>query len=174
LIQRQWLQRALLVAVVALLGACVGSAPASSSTPPAASDSVASPTEPDCGLTPQPSPVRITLAPSQYVLNIGNDTALTITVTVNGASAVTVAPHAGAELRPANLPTLPWDVRAFSPSGRLLLSLAAHPGDLWREPCAENVLAARVDLSCGRLDIYVTIPVAGPVPGPGKLGDCDP
>ena len=33
---------------------------------------------------------------------------------------------------------------------------------------------ARVDLSCGRLDVWVGPPMHGPFPAPGRPGDCDP
>ncbi len=35
-------------------------------------------------------------------------------------------------------------------------------------------MGARVDLSCGRIDIWSGTPMMGPAPGPGVPGDCDP
>ena len=37
-----------------------------------------------------------------------------------------------------------------------------------------NGIGGRIDLSCGRLDIWSGVPVIGPMPGPGSPGDCLP
>ncbi len=43
----------------------------------------------------------------------------------------------------------------------------------WRDRPASGV-GFREDLCCGRLDVWLGVPHAGPAPGPGTAGDCDP
>jgi hypothetical protein len=78
-----------------------------------------------------------------------------------------------------SLPALPWAIEARSPSGRVLTSLTVNSGDVWQVTFPDGSVgskgdAARVDLSCGRLDIWSGPPLAGPAPGPGSPGDCAP
>lgn len=113
-------------------------------------------------------------------LSISNGTTLTVTLVVNGAVIRTLAPNTGADPIPASaLPALPWVVEAQSPSGRVLTSMTVNPGDVWTASIPgggveEKSDGARVDLSCGRLDIWSGQPMLGPVPGPGSPGDCAP
>jgi hypothetical protein len=77
------------------------------------------------------------------------------------------------------LGAMPWAIEATSPSGRILLELVALPGVVWSttEPdgsTSQHGAANRVDLSCGRLDVFVGPPLLGPMPGLGVPGDCDP
>ena len=104
-------------------------------------------------------------------LSIANGTTLTVTLVVNGAPLGTFGP--GVERDPipaADLPALPWHVEARSPSGRVLASMTVRPGDV----SVTSGDGARVDLSCGRLDIWSGPPMSGPVPGTGSPGDCAP
>jgi hypothetical protein len=129
-----------------------------------------------CGATTSPS---ITSSP-QPGLSISNGTTLTVTLVVNGTPVATFAPHTGRDAIPASdLPPLPWTVEARSPSGRVLTSMAVRAGDVWQTflPNGEGSArgdGARVDLSCGRLDIWSGPPMSGPAPGPGSPGDCPP
>lgn len=113
-------------------------------------------------------------------LGISNGTTLTVTLVVNGAVVRTVAPGGGVNAIAANdLPALPWAVEARSPSGRVLTSMTVKAGDVQRstEPDGSTMYrgaASRVDLSCGRLDIWAGPPLLGPMPGPGVPGDCEP
>jgi hypothetical protein len=125
-----------------------------------------------CGAAGQASP-----SPG---LSISNGTTLTVTLLVNGSPVGTFAPGTGRDPIPASeLPSLPWKVEARSPSGRLLTSMTVHPGDVWAatEPNGEGREkgdGVRVDLSCGRLDIWSGPPMIGPAPGHGSPGDCAP
>jgi hypothetical protein len=104
-------------------------------------------------------------------LSIANGTTLTVTLLVNGTVVGTFAPGVERDpIPPTDLPVLPWQVEARSPSGRLLASVTVHPGDV-SDTSGDGV---RVDLSCGRLDIWSGPPMSGPAPGTGSPGDCAP
>jgi hypothetical protein len=113
-------------------------------------------------------------------VSIANGTTLTVSLVVNDAAVATVAPGDDANISASQLPSLPWTVEARSPSGRVLVSLVVHDGDV-----VDNVNPAtgngsyigrgsRVDLSCGRLDIWSGPPMLGPSSAPGSPGDCTP
>ncbi len=112
-------------------------------------------------------------------LGISNETTLTVTLAVNGAVIATFAPGTASSAISAPLPELPWIVEARSPSGRVLTSLTVHAGDVTSTEGPDGKSSsrsdgARVDLSCGRLDIWAGMPMNGPMPGPGTPGDCGP
>ena len=113
-------------------------------------------------------------------LQIDNGTTLAVTVVVNGQVVRDVGPSIGPiEISPAILPAPPWSVEVRSPSGRVLLDLTVRPQDVMRTTGPSGLVAlkgaaARVDLSCGRLDVWVGPPLAGPPPEPGTPGDCAP
>lgn len=122
-----------------------------------------------------PDQLRVT-----YPLSISNGTTLDVTLVVNGRAIDTVPPGAQRDPLPAALlPTLPWLVEARSPSGRVLSSMTVRQGDVSRTSDGNGGVllrghAVRVDLSCGRLDLWSGPPMAGPMPGPGTPGDCAP
>jgi hypothetical protein len=130
-----------------------------------------------CGAVGQPASLLPTPAPG---LSIANGTTLTVTLLVNGTLVGTVAPGVERDPIPAtDLPALPWQVEARSPSGRLLASVTVRPGDVWATtgPSGQGEMkgdGVRVDLSCGRLDIWSGPPLIGPAPGTGSPGDCAP
>jgi hypothetical protein len=107
-------------------------------------------------------------------LSISNGTTLTVTLVVNGTPVGTFAPGTGRDPIPASdLPALPWHVEARSPSGRLLTSMIVDPGNVsaTTEPNGdgrEKGDGVRVDLSCGRLDIWSGPPMIGLAPGPAR------
>ena len=68
----------------------------------------------------------------------------------------------------------PWFVEARTASGRALLTLVVHAGDVRYQESSTRGDANRIDLSCGRLDIWAGPPLIGPMPGPGSPGDCVP
>src|SRR5262249_41282358 len=115
-------------------------------------------------------------------LGISNGTTMTVSLLVNGQIVVTYGPHDGTssldEIKPADLPPFPWKVEAQAPNGRDLLAMTVvnAPLSLIYPDGHGSVTgtAARVDLSCGRLDMWVGPPLSGPMPGPGKPGDCNP
>jgi hypothetical protein len=112
-------------------------------------------------------------------LGVDNGTTLPVTITVNGARIDTIAPKTQRSIGPATLPAMPWSVQALSPSGRVLLELQVVAGAVSATTNPDGGISIRgagnrVDLSCGRLDVYAGPPMLGPMPGPGIPGDCEP
>jgi len=107
-------------------------------------------------------------------LVVSNQTTLAVTIAVNGTVVRTIQPNAQETLFVKELPALPWAVEASSPSGRVLTSMTVRPGDVSVTAGQMKGDAVRVDLSCGRLDIWSGPPLLGPAPGPGTPGDCAP
>ena len=112
-------------------------------------------------------------------LVVDNQTTLPVTLVVNTAVVRTVGPHTQEIVSTNDLPPLPWLVETRTPSGRALSRLTVRVGDVWETNLPGggremNGDAVRVDLSCGRLDMWSGPPLLGPPPGPGTPGDCDP
>ena len=115
-------------------------------------------------------------------LSISNQTELAITLVVNGQAIGEFAPGAHEDpIDAVMLPLPPWQVEARTPSGRVLLTLAVQPANVWRStPDAQGHSSSmsagnRADLSCGRLDIWSGAPMLGPAPPSSfPAGDCDP
>ena len=112
-------------------------------------------------------------------IGVDNATTLPVTIVVNGTVLDTVQPQKHRDIPTAALGAMPWTIEATTPSGRVLLKLVAQPGVVWSTTApdgstSQHGAADRVDLSCGRLDVYVGPPLIGPMPGPGVPGDCDP
>jgi hypothetical protein len=112
-------------------------------------------------------------------LVVSNETSLDLTLVVNDV-AIELLPARTLTSAPASrLPALPWTAEVRLPTGRSLISLVVNAGDVWSRPVANGGTelhgdAARVDLSCGRVDLYAGPPLLGPAPGAGSPGDCDP
>lgn len=113
------------------------------------------------------------LAPVQ--LSISNGTTIPVVLVVNGNVVETVAPGGYEDPVEAWLPRLPWAVETRSPSGRVLSRMTVNAGDVWFTTDDPNGHSSakgayvRVDLSCGRLDVWTYgTPLLGPmfVPGP--------
>jgi hypothetical protein len=118
-----------------------------------------------------------TFAPPK--LGISNGTTLTVTLIVNGQAVGVFGPGEGASPLEVPLPPLPWAAEARTSTGRLLTSLQVAPGQVFRTTMPDGSIhisggGARLDLSCGRLDIWAGEQVGGPAPGPGQPGDCVP
>jgi hypothetical protein len=143
-----------LALMTALLGACVGSGATSGSPLPAAKMS----------------------------LGVWNGSTLTVTLVVNGVTIESLAAGQADYAIPASrLPPLPWQAEVRSPSGRVLVSLPVQEGDVWETVDSSGGGASkgdanRIDLSCGRIDIWSGPPLGGPAPPPsaGSPGDCAP
>jgi hypothetical protein len=69
---------------------------------------------------------------------------------------------------------LPWQVEVRAPAGRVLLSTPIKSGDVEYSDSASRGDGNRVDLSCGRIDVWSGPPLLGPAPGPGTPDDCRP
>ncbi|MEK6226776.1 MAG: hypothetical protein AABM40_10875 [Chloroflexota bacterium] len=120
------------------------------------------------------------LAPTNdaHDLVVSNQTAIAVTLAVNGVVVRTIQAHSDEVVFVKNLPPQPWLVEARTAGGRVLSSMTVRPGDVWETKSPDgstqmNGDAVRVDLSCGRLDMWSGPPLLGPPPGPGKPGDCD-
>jgi hypothetical protein len=115
-----------------------------------------------------------------YALNVNNDTTLALTIMVNGQRISVVGAKTAAAFQPAGLPAMPWLVEAHSSRGRLVLRLGVAVGSVTEgvgpnDEHERGAPGARVDLSCGRLDMYPgDTPTLGPAPGRGVPGDCVP
>ncbi len=107
-------------------------------------------------------------------LSYSNETTISIDLLVNGAKVATMAPGSDGNIPGIRLPAEPWAVQAQTSGGRVLSSMTVRPGDVVEASNYEKGDAVRVDLSCGRLDIWVGAPLNGPAPQPGKSGDCAP
>jgi hypothetical protein len=105
-------------------------------------------------------------------LSVANSTTIAVTIVVNGETVATVQPGSQADIT-AGLPPLPWDVESRSPSGRVLSSMTVREGDYWAtmHPDGHTEIrgdGVRVDLSCGRLDIWYGPRLLGPMFSPGS------
>jgi hypothetical protein len=113
-------------------------------------------------------------------LSISNETTIDVTLVVNGSVIETVPAGGREDSVSAPLPPLPWSVETRSPSGRVLSQLTVKAGDVvYTTPDASGHSTAkgdgiRVDLACGRLDVWSGPPMLGPAPNPSLPGaPCD-
>jgi hypothetical protein len=118
---------------------------------------------------------------SRPPLGIANGTTMTIGLFVNGEHVGTYAPGSGVTIPGAGLPSMPWFVEARTSTGRVVTSMRVEPDQVTSTTFADGRsettgAAARVDLSCGRLDVWAGPPVGGPMPPShaGAPGDCEP
>jgi hypothetical protein len=118
-------------------------------------------------------------APADYSVHVENNTTLNVAMIVNDRAIGFIGSGEAVTFGVEMLPPLPWDIEVRSPSGRVLLNLPVQIGDV-EPPVTENGgtsmsgSVARVDLSCGRLDLWVGAPMIGPPPDGGVPGDCEP
>jgi hypothetical protein len=119
--------------------------------------------------------------PTQHIgLSIHNGTTMAVTIVVNGSVIETVPPGTSEDPIQGEMPAMPWAVEVRSPTGRVMTTLDVHPGDYataslpdggWHE----QGVGRRLDLSCGRLDLWYGTPILGPAPYPSASypsGDC--
>jgi hypothetical protein len=107
-------------------------------------------------------------------LSYSNQTTLTLSLSVNGTMVETMVPGAAGDVPSSRLPQLPWTVEAKTSKGRVVASMTVREGDVVMSSGEAKGDGIRVDLSCGRLDIWAGPPLLGPVPGSGHPGDCEP
>jgi hypothetical protein len=115
-----------------------------------------------------------TVAPEDMSLDVANGSTLKVALVVNGSKVDDVGVNGVDHVVAARLPALPWNAQLLSPSGRELLRLTVHAGDVHRTDNSASGDAARIDLSCGRIDLWSGPQPIGPMPGPGTPGDCVP
>lgn len=126
-----------------------------------------------------PVGVEATMAPDQMRLEMNNGTSIVVVLSVNGGVGREFAPGSVANLGVTEIGPLPWRVKVATIHARKLLDLTVNPGDVavgndGGGSTSSRGAAARVDLSCGRIDVWSGPPLLGPAPGPGTPGDCDP
>ena len=131
-----------------------------------------------CGCT-SPAPGFVGSPASAPALSISNGTTIPVVLVVNGIIVERVAPGGYEDPVAVQLPALPWSIETRSPTGRVLSRLTVHLGDVvFTTPDSNGHSSAqgravRVDLSCGRLDLWSGPPLLGPMFIPGPSGDCD-
>ena len=108
--------------------------------------------------------------PVVTALSIANGTSIPVTLIINGNRVETVAAGATHDPISAKLPAKPWTIETWSPSGRVLSTLTVSADAIISDTAGR---AVRVDLSCGRLDVWTGPPLLGPTFVPGPSGDCD-
>ena len=121
--------------------------------------------------SPSASPVAST-APSRD-LHVENGTSKAVTILVDDVIVSTVAAGQTATIAESELPGGVWFVSATLPGGRTILAGQIDWSVLSQTATSSSGWGSRVDLSCGRLDVRVGVPMIGPAPGPGTPGDCD-
>lgn len=114
------------------------------------------------------------IADAAMHLDVSNGTDLTLDLIVNGSKVADLGAGQQVDLAASQLPPLPWAVSANFPNGRALVSLTVRSGDVRSDSTSLRGDGARVDLSCGRIDLWSGPPLLGPAPGAGSPGDCDP
>jgi hypothetical protein len=129
--------------------------------------------------TPVPLGVEVVTPPERMRLYVSNSTTIPVQLTVNGEAGRPIAAGQGADLGLADLGPLPWAAQVRTESDRVLVELTVKAGDVVTQDNGDGSgmtkgAGARVDLSCGRIDITSGIFMSGPAPGPGVPGDCDP
>ncbi len=145
---------------------------------PTVSPQVATP-----GLTPMTStgspPSARESAPSPPPLYIVNTTTLTLTVAINGQLVGAAEPGQAASFDTGSYPE-PWVITLATESGRVIAGLTYRLSDIGTSFGGTNPdpgmgTGKRLDLSCGRLDVYVGGPILGGTFVPSSSpGDCDP
>lgn len=125
-----------------------------------------------CGATEGPQLGPVPDAEMSLTANNQSDRALELFV--NGGKIADVGPATALTIEARNLPPLPWAAELRLPTGRTLVDLAVASGSVIRREAGSQGVGNRVDLSCGRIELYAVIPLGGPAPGPGRPGDCGP
>ena len=131
-----------------------------------------------CSLMARPSANGV-VPDADMLLQVDNESTLAVQLLVNGRPIAQVTGQSTVGLAADRLPALPWDARLVTPTGRVVLQLTVHSGDVSSVSNADGTSSsqgdgARVDLSCGRIDMWSGPPMLGPAPGSGTPGDCNP
>jgi hypothetical protein len=130
--------------------------------------------------TPQPPlDVPVVTQPAQMRLEVSNGTTIDVQLTVNGRPGIPVVAGQGLDVGVEDVGPVPWSAQVRTMSGRVLVQAAVHAGDVVTQDNSDGSgsmrgVGSRVDLSCGRIDLWSGAPMLGPAPGPGTPGDCDP
>src|SRR5512146_3454940 len=110
-----------------------------------------------------------------YAIHVANGTAIPVEIVVNGVAAGRVGSGTDQVVDGDGAGPRPWTIVALTAgTGRELLRFTVADGGVDIEGRDQHGSGGRADLSCGRLDVYVGLPMLGPAPGPGVPGDCLP
>ncbi len=101
-------------------------------------------------------------------LHVDNGTTKPITLVVDGVVAATVPAGLSETVALDALPAGTWSVESRLPGGK-----AIAQAQIDKARAGLLGFGLRTDLSCGRLDLWIAVPMLGPAPGPGTPGDCD-
>lgn len=124
-----------------------------------------------------PGPTQLPLGPvpdAEMSVTANNQSGRTIELFVNGSKITDVAATSQLTIQARDLPPLPWAAELRLPTGRTLLELTITSGSVVRLESGSGGVGTRVDLSCGRIELWAVFPLGGPPPGPGRPGDCGP
>jgi hypothetical protein len=124
-----------------------------------------------------PGPTELPLGPvpdAEMSLTANNQSDRTLELFVNGSKITDVAATTQSTIEAHDLPPFPWAAELRLPTGRSLLALTVTSGSVVRLASGTGSVGTRVDLSCGRIELWAVIPLGGPAPGPGRPGDCGP
>jgi len=120
--------------------------------------------------TPPLGPV----ADADMSLTANNQSDRALELYVNESKIADIGATSQLTIQAKDLPPLPWDAQLRLPTGRTLLSLTITSGSVVRRENGVQSAGTRVDLSCGRIELYAVTPLGGPAPGSGHPGDCGP
>ena len=100
-------------------------------------------------------------------VHVDNGATLAVSVLINDHRVAGVPPTTyGVVVDAAQVSVPPWLVETRTSGGRVLGTLTI--------PVTTVDYGLRLDLSCGRLDVWFGALLAGGFPGPGPPGDCTP
>ncbi|HJP88387.1 MAG TPA: hypothetical protein VJ850_05070 [Candidatus Limnocylindrales bacterium] len=107
-------------------------------------------------------------------LTANNQSDRALELYVNDIKIADVPAKSSPTIKSQDLPPFPWNAELRLTTGRTLVSVTITSGSVLRTESGSQGVGNRVDLSCGRIELYAVIPLGGPAPGPGKPGDCGP
>lgn len=111
---------------------------------------------------------------AEMSLTANNQSDRELELFVNGGKVADVPAMTQITMPARDLPPLPWNAELRLPTGRTLVALPIASGSVVRTETGSHGAGTRVDLSCGRIELWAVFPLGGPPPGPGRPGDCGP
>ena len=123
------------------------------------------------------APSALPLGPvpdGQMSLTANNQSDRSLELFVNDGKVADVAAKSQLTIQAKDLHPLPWAAELRLPTGRTLLELTITSGSVVRLENGSRSVGTRVDLSCGRIELWAVFPLGGPAPGSGRPGDCGP
>ena len=124
----------------------------------------------------QEQPRQVVVPPDQMTLWVDNASTRPLELWVNDAHVGAIPTGTKSEFEAGELPPLPWAAEVRLVGGRAILDVTVNAGDVASDPggSSSRGVAARADLSCGRVDMGSGPAMIGPAPAGGAPGDCDP